>query len=69
MPVRSSLPEKKYIQVTESMNDPVTRERVLSPFRSIRDNYEKVVIAGDCDHPVTQDGIMIVKLADFLLDG
>lgn len=32
----------------------------------IRDNYEKIVIAGSCNNPVTQDGIKIVKLTDFL---
>ncbi|MDE5820187.1 MAG: ATP-binding protein [Lachnospiraceae bacterium] len=59
--------EKIYFQVTESMNDPSTRERELAPLQKIRDNYEKVVIAGECDNPVTQDGIKIVKLTDFLL--
>ena len=67
--IATSADEKKYIQVTESMNDPVTRERELAPLRSIRDNYKKIVIAGNCDHPVTQDGIEIVMLTDFLLDG
>jgi len=60
--------EKRYIQVTESMNDPATRERELSPLRKIRDNYEKIVIANNCDNPVTQDGIKLIKLTDFLLD-
>ncbi|MCL1808430.1 MAG: ATP-binding protein [Clostridiales bacterium] len=60
--------EKRYIQVTESMNDPATRERELSPLCKIRDNYEKLVIAGSCDNPVTQDGIKLIKLTDFLLD-
>jgi predicted AAA+ superfamily ATPase len=60
--------EKKYIQVTESMNDQSVRERELAPLRSIPDNYEKIVIAGSCDFPVTQDGINIVLLTDFLLD-
>ncbi|MCL1872748.1 MAG: ATP-binding protein [Clostridiales bacterium] len=60
--------EKKYIQVTESMNDPGTRERELSSLRKIRDNYEKLVIAGDCNNPVTQDGIKLIKLTDFLLN-
>lgn len=67
--IATSADEKKYIQVTESMNDPAARERELSPLRSIRDNYEKYVIAGACEHPVTQDGIKIVMLTDFLLDG
>lgn len=61
--------EKIYFQVTESMNAPATRERELAPLQKIRDNYEKVVIAGECDNPVTQDGIKIVELTDFLLKG
>ena len=60
--------EKKYIQVTESMNAPETRERELSPLRKIPDNYEKIVIAMECDLPQDQDGIKIVGAVDFLLD-
>ena len=60
--------EKKYIQVTESMNAPETRERELSPLRKIPDNYEKIVIAMECDLPPDQDGIKIVGAVDFLLD-
>jgi predicted AAA+ superfamily ATPase len=60
--------EKRYFQVTESMSDPATREREFAPLRKIRDNYEKIIIAGNCDNPVTQDGIKIFTLTDFLLD-
>lgn len=60
--------EKKYIQVTESMNVPETRERELAPLRKIRDNYEKMVIALECDLIRTQDGIKIVRALDFLLE-
>jgi len=66
--IATNASEKRYIQVTESMNDPATRERELAPLRRIRDNYEKLVIAGDCDNPVTLDGIKLIKLTDFLLD-
>lgn len=59
--------EKKYIQVTESMNAPETRERELSPLRKIPDNYEKIVIAMECDLPQDQDGIKIIGAVDFLL--
>lgn len=67
--IATNAKEKIYFQVTESMNEPSVRERELAPLRKIRDNYEKIVLAGECDHPVTQDGIKIVKLTDFLLDG
>ena len=60
--------EKKYIQVTESMNAPETRERELTPLRKIRDRYEKVVIALECDLTQTQDGIKIIRALDFLLE-
>lgn len=59
--------EKKYIQVTETMNVPETRERELAPLRKIRDSYEKIVIALECDLTQTQDGIKIIRALDFLL--
>lgn len=48
--------------------NPATRERELAPLRMIRDNYEKIVIAGSYGMPITQDSIKIIKLTDFLLD-
>lgn len=66
--IATNAEEKIYFQVTESMNEDVTRERELAPLRKIRDHYEKVVLAGTCDYPVTQDGIKIIRLTDFLLD-
>ena len=60
--------KKKYIQVTESMNAPETRERELSPLKKIPDNYEKIVIAMECDLPQDQDGIKIINAIDFLLN-
>ena len=66
--IAANAEQKRYIQVTESMNEPTTRERELAPLRMIRDNYEKIVIAGNCDHPITEDGIKIIRLTDFLLD-
>ena len=59
--------EKKYIQVTETMNAPETRERELAPLRKIRDSYEKIVIALECDLTQTQDGVKIIRALDFLL--
>ncbi len=66
--IASKADEKKYIQVTESMNAPETRERELASLRKIRDNYEKVVIALECNIPQTQDGIKIIQATDFLLE-
>ena len=47
------------------MNAPETRERELAPLRKIRDNYEKLVIALDCDLTQTKDGIKLIKAIDF----
>ena len=60
--------EKKYIQVTESMTSPETRERELSPLLKIPDNYEKIVIAMDTGMEQDRDGIKLINAIDFLLE-
>lgn len=60
--------EKKYIQVTESMNAPETRTRELAPLQAVRDSYEKLVIAMECDLVSDVEGIKIIKALDFLLE-
>ena len=60
--------EKKYIQVTESMSAPETRERELAPLRRIRDSYDKIVLVLDGSSGQTQDGIRVINALDFLLD-
>lgn len=60
--------EKLYIQVAENMKKPEERKRALTPLRMIRDNYEKIVIALECDEAFTQDGIKLMPLLEFLLD-
>ncbi len=59
--------DKKYIQVTESMNAPETRQRELAPLQQIPDNYEKMVVCMDTGMQQDQDGIRIVDAIDFLL--
>lgn len=59
---------KIYIQVTETINAPETRERELAPFRGIRDHHEKLVITLDNGSSRTEDGIRIVNAIDYLLD-
>ena len=60
--------EKKYIQVTESMAAPETRERELAPLEKIADNYEKIEIAMDPGLIQDQAGIKIMSAIDFLLE-
>lgn len=66
--VATKVGEKKYIQVTESMDSESVRERELSPLCQIRDNYEKNVIALNCSIPMDQNGIKVIRLFDFLLE-
>ena len=65
--IATKMNEKKYIQVTDNMNAPETRVRELAPLQAIPDNYEKIVIAMDCDLIQDVDGIKIIKALDFLL--
>ena len=60
--------DKLYIQVTESMLSPETRERELRPLQMIPDNYEKIVLSMDRDFIKSYDGIKSLNLMDWLLD-
>lgn len=60
--------DKIYIQVTESMLLPETRQRELRPLRAISDNYEKIVLSMDCNFINSYDGIKSLNLIDWLLD-
>ena len=59
--------DKLYIQVTESMCLPETRERELRPLRMIPDNYEKIVLSMDRNCINSYDGIKSLYLIDWLL--
>ena len=61
--------DKVYIQVTESMLSPETRERELRPLRMIGDNYEKIVLSMDRSFIQSYDGIKSLNLIDWLLEG
>lgn len=59
--------DKVYLQVTESMQSPETRERELRPLRMIPDNYEKIVLSMDRNFITSYDGIKSLNLMDWLL--
>ena len=59
--------DKLYVQVTESMQTPETRERELRPLRMIPDNYEKIILSMDRDYINSYDGIKSLNLIDWLL--
>ena len=58
--------EKLYIQVTESLASPKTRERELRPLLSINDNYEKIILTSDRNFITSENGIKIINVIDWL---
>lgn len=60
--------EKKYIQVTESMNSEDVRERELRPLKLIQDNYEKIVLSMDKSYIKSYEGIKSLNIIDWLLE-
>ena len=61
--------EKLYIQVTETMLSESAKERELGPLRSMRDNYEKIILSMDKSYITFYDGIKALNIIDFLLPG
>lgn len=59
--------EKIYIQVTESMQSPETRQRELRPLQLIPDNYEKIIFSMDRSFITSYNGIKSINLIDWLL--
>ncbi|MBQ7637441.1 MAG: ATP-binding protein [Clostridia bacterium] len=59
--------DRIYIQVTESMLSPETRERELRALRQITDHYRKMVLSLDRDFITSFDGIQSLNLIDWLL--
>ena len=59
--------EKIYYQVTLDMDAQEPREQVLAPLKSVRDNYEKIVLALHTTSTAPVEGIKVVPLLEFLL--
>jgi predicted AAA+ superfamily ATPase len=55
-----------YIQVCESLYSEEKYKQELDPLKSIKDNYEKIVITYQKDIRENDNGIKIVSLIDFL---
>lgn len=66
--IATSADDKKYIQVTESMQSEDVRKRELVPLQKIRDNYEKIVLSLEPGLDRSYDGIKSWNLIDWLLD-
>lgn len=62
--------ERCYIQVTESMTNPATYKRELAALQAIEDAWPKYVITADrVNCGTTEDGIRVVNVIDWLLEG
>jgi hypothetical protein len=57
-----------YFQVTADMTSEETFEREMRPLRSIRDNYEKIVLTLDRFTAGNYEGIQVVNVLDWLTD-
>lgn len=55
-----------YIQVTESLNNEITREREIRPFNVIDDHYEKIILTLDKGSS-NINGIKVINIIDWLL--
>ena len=65
--IATTADERKYIQVTESMNSEEVRKRELTPLQKIRDNYEKIVLSLDPGLDRSYEGIKSENLMEWLL--
>lgn len=57
-----------YVQATDEMHSEKTRERELGALRSIRDDYEKIVVVRQGSYEADDRGIRIVPARDFFLE-
>ncbi len=66
--IATTADEKKYIQVTESMDSEEVRKRELAPLKKIRDNYEKTVLSLEPGMDRSYEGIKSENLIEWLLE-
>ena len=65
--IAQSSKEIIYFQVSQTISAAETLKRELSPLKSIKDNYKKIIIVMDEINP-SFDGIETINILDFLLD-
>ena len=61
--------EKLYIQVTDEIEGEDTLTKALSPLRAIKDSYPKLLIANTGKDEFDVDGIRILDLTKWLMEG
>lgn len=57
-----------YFQVTADMTNESTFEREMTPLKTIKDNYEKIVLTLDKFSVGNYEGIKVINLIDWLLE-
>lgn len=60
--------EIKYIQVTASIRSSETYAREMRPFKSIDDNYEKIILTLDDDLDENDNGVKIINVERWILN-
>jgi len=58
-----------YIQVTLSLASEYNLKREMEPFKGPKDHYRRILITGDSIERSSQDGVEIIRIGDFLLNG
>ncbi|MCM1222598.1 MAG: ATP-binding protein [Lachnospiraceae bacterium] len=61
--------ERKYVQAAVNVYDKATAEREFGNLETIGDNYEKILVTLRDSSPNTQNGIRMLSLRDFLMEG
>ena len=61
--------EKLYIQVSNSIDDPDTFKREVDPLLRIRDAYPKILLTRTYQEAYQYEGVQIIDVADWLLQG
>ena len=61
--------EKLYIQVAASIDEPDTFRREVEPLLKVKDAYPKMILARTRQEAYQYEGVQIVDVADWLLEG
>ena len=61
--------KKYYVQVALNLNTTTKTEQETKPFANIADNFKKIVVVRDDIKPwITEEGILIIGIIEFLLN-
>jgi predicted AAA+ superfamily ATPase len=60
--------DMSYIQVSETVRDPVTLTRELKPLQTLKNHYPKYLLTLDENPPISHNGIQQINCLDWLVD-